>query len=355
MASRGRRVDRVVPVAVEAMRLDVDAGELLVRDLDGLLIEVSVDRGLDAEPGLGPGTSDQADDGLDTLQRTATPILGDVAEHPVLDLVPLARTGWVVRDRHVETRLVREALEFQFPQPRAVAVAAASVCGEQQSRGVGIGISSHAPPPATDGLDCEFGRVVVDADVDPSFVASDVVDAVRNRLAESLVDEVVHAHRLRLARRAPLLATVGEISDEFLLLGVHGDHRLTGTLKAPRLRVDVLELLVAIGVFRALAHLARPLQAVLHAVQQLADLLRTYLVSHRAKLLGELTDALARPTQRRFGIATRQRLYEGIQVPYDRRILLDQQLATRARTAHPLLARRIHRRAESHLLQVAHA
>src|SRR5579864_5516682 len=108
MSSRRGRPNGVVPFAVEAMRPDVETGELVVRDRDGLLVEVAVEGGLDAESRLRHGVPDEADDGFDTLERTTAPVLRDVAEHPVLDLVPLARARWVVRDGHVEARLVGE-------------------------------------------------------------------------------------------------------------------------------------------------------------------------------------------------------------------------------------------------------
>src|SRR5579863_9282290 len=144
MASRWGRADGVVPFAVEVVRLDVETGELVVRDGNGLLVEMAVEGGLDAEPRLGHGVPDEAEDGFDPLEWSTAPVLRDVAEHPVLDLVPLARARRVVRDGHVEARLVGEALEFQFPQSGAVAVAAAAVSGEQQARSLGVHASSHA-------------------------------------------------------------------------------------------------------------------------------------------------------------------------------------------------------------------
>src|SRR5271170_2640510 len=126
MPSGWCRANRVVPVAVEVMRLDLETGELVVGNLDRFLVEVAVERRLDAQPCLRRGVCNQTHDGRDALQWPPAPILRDVAEHTVLDLVPLARARRVVGDRDVEARLVGEALQLQFPQPCSVAIAPAA-------------------------------------------------------------------------------------------------------------------------------------------------------------------------------------------------------------------------------------
>jgi hypothetical protein len=59
----------------------------------------------------------------------------------------------------------------------------------------------------------------------------------------------VHVDKLRLARRLPLSAAVLEVADE-LLLGVDGQHRHPALDAGFGLRVDVLELRVAVGMLR---------------------------------------------------------------------------------------------------------
>src|SRR5580658_3952834 len=175
---------------MEAVWLEVETRDLVVGDFDRFLVPVAVERGLDAQPRPCPRAPDQAHDRLDALQRSATPVLGDVAEHSVLDLVPLARAGRVVRDCDVESGLVREALQLQFPEPRAVAVASAAIGGHKQPSGVGIGPSPHSSPPTAEGLDRELGRVVVDADVDPALVPSDVSTRLAMRTFLGVADSL---------------------------------------------------------------------------------------------------------------------------------------------------------------------
>ena len=134
------------------------------------------------------------------------------------------------------------------------------------------GISApHRREPATDGVDREFGGVVIDADADATGVRADIVDAIGNGLAELLVNEVVHIDVDRDALRSIIAAGVLVFADQFLFLGVDRDHRLTGGLIRFDLRVDVLELRVAIGMASAFLALAIDLTAIAEAFEQLRD------------------------------------------------------------------------------------
>jgi hypothetical protein len=73
-------------------------------------------------------------------------------------------------------------------------------------------------------------------------------------------------HRDRLAPQAPLPAGVLVLADQFLLLGVHPDHRVPGRLLLLGLLVDVAELRVAVRVLRALDRLGVALQGTLRSV-----------------------------------------------------------------------------------------
>ena len=97
---------------------------------------------------------------------------------------------------------------------------------------------------------------MVGADADPPGVGGQVVDAVRDGLAQLLVHEVVHVDPLRLAARMPFPPTVLEVADQLLLLGVHADHRVAAADVVAGLVVEVAELGVAVGVLGALDVLA---------------------------------------------------------------------------------------------------
>ena len=119
-------MDAVVPVAVEFMALEIDAGEVGGGDFDAGRIRIGVDLGTDLEAGFGGGGGDQLDDDLMADERFAAPVLGDEREEAVLDLVPLAGTRRQVADSDGQIEFVSELLQFHLPQaqPRSIAATA---------------------------------------------------------------------------------------------------------------------------------------------------------------------------------------------------------------------------------------
>src|SRR3974390_1493569 len=144
----------------------------------------------------------------------------------------------------------------------AVAVAPPAVSRDEQLGGAGKSLCPHLLPPAADAGGREVGGVMINADADPPLVIGHIIDAIRDRLAQFLVLKVVDAHVLQLAFGTPFATAVLEISHQFLLLRVDRDHRLPTLLQPRRLRVDELELGIAIGMLIAFARLAIGLQAV---------------------------------------------------------------------------------------------
>src|SRR5471030_1665038 len=110
--------------------------------------------------------------------------------------------------------------------------------------------------PATNRIDGELRRVMVDAKTNPAGIGCHVIDAVGRYLAEGLVDEVVRLHQIGTALGSVIAATVLVLADEFLLLHIDRNDRLAGCLKRRDLAVDVLELAVAVRVVAALLGLA---------------------------------------------------------------------------------------------------
>ena len=85
----------------------------------------------------------------------------------------------------------------------------------------------------------EFGRVVIDPNADPTLIGCDIVDAVGRDLAELRINEIIDANFLRLSFWLPFPATVLEIADQFLLLGVDRNHRITSRLVLRRPASDM--------------------------------------------------------------------------------------------------------------------
>ncbi|SAL21509.1 hypothetical protein AWB68_00825 [Caballeronia choica] len=111
-------------------------------------------------------------------QRASSPVGGDVAEHAVLDLVPFAGARRKMTDLYLHLQFIGQVLQLPVPQAHSIAVAAAAVGGNQQAAGVLIHRLTHFPPPAANALDGKFCGVVIDADVDPSGVRRQVIDAI---------------------------------------------------------------------------------------------------------------------------------------------------------------------------------
>ena len=155
-----------------------------------------------------------------------------------------------------------------LPAPQPIPVASAGVRRDVQNRGIRVGALTHSLPPVPNRGHRKRRRIVVASHAHPRFIAGHVEDAVRNRLALRVAREIVHAHRQRRRLRLPFPTRIREVPDQLLLLGVDRDHRLSGVQKPVRRRIDVFELLVAVGMNRAFLPFAHRLQPVAQAVEQ---------------------------------------------------------------------------------------
>src|SRR5580693_10792244 len=83
---------------MERVAADIEGIHLGIADLDALLVGALVENAFDFQSRLGRGCRNQFDDGGAALQWPAAPVLRDVAEQTVLDLVPLGRAWRIVAD-----------------------------------------------------------------------------------------------------------------------------------------------------------------------------------------------------------------------------------------------------------------
>ena len=187
-------------------------------------------------------------DGLVADQRMAAPVLGDEAEQPMLDLVPLAGARREMADLQasVPSSSARPCSDLFHSRVRLLllpppsAVISSSVARGKRRRP----ISSHQRRMLAHG---ELGRVVVDAHADPAFVVGQVVDAVGNRLAQFLVRKVVDADffAARPCGCHSRPAFLKSPTNSFFFVSTEID-RLLPLLKRTHLPVDVLELGIAV-------------------------------------------------------------------------------------------------------------
>ena len=75
---------------MKGVRVQGEVAHLSLGDDEAGLIATLIELGPDAQPGGRTRVADQLDEGLEGTERTPAPVLRDVAEEPVLDLVPLA-------------------------------------------------------------------------------------------------------------------------------------------------------------------------------------------------------------------------------------------------------------------------
>src|SRR5215218_10453279 len=107
---------------MELVAGDGDAFHLGFADFDTFLIGARVEYAFDLQTRRGRRRADQLDHSKPISKRPATPVLGDVAEQPMFDLVPLRCARRIVMNVDDETRLISELLQLELPQPHPRAV-----------------------------------------------------------------------------------------------------------------------------------------------------------------------------------------------------------------------------------------
>src|SRR5207249_1322013 len=137
-------------------------------------------------------------DDLVTGQRTPAPVLGDEAEQPMLDLVPLAGPWWEVTHVQHQAQVVGDALQRHLPQAVPTTIATTPIGRDHQLARLRKARRAHLLPPAANAGCGELSRVVIDAYADPALIASEVVHSVGDCFAEFLVRKVMHLDLLGL-------------------------------------------------------------------------------------------------------------------------------------------------------------
>src|SRR5215203_6154654 len=82
-----------------------------------------VQSGSDPQAGDGARVADEGHHRLERAQRSTAPVLRDVAEEAMLNLVPFARPRWKVRDMDRQLQIVGEALQASLPGAATIPIA----------------------------------------------------------------------------------------------------------------------------------------------------------------------------------------------------------------------------------------
>ena len=120
---------------MKGVRVQREVAHFSFGDDEAGLIASFIEFGLDAQTGGRARVADQFDEGLEGAERTPAPLLRDVAEESVLDLVPFARARWEMRHVDAEAQVVGQPLQRRLPAARPIPVAAAGVGGDVERVG----------------------------------------------------------------------------------------------------------------------------------------------------------------------------------------------------------------------------
>ena len=333
--------DGVIPLSVEGVPLEMELLHGLLRDFDPSWIRVLIQLAYNCQPRRGRRGRNEVHNYLVTHERLPAPVLADEGEQPMLDLVPLARPWREVGHGDLQPRLIREPLEFQFPQTHARPITPPAIRRDQQGPGLRVSALPHRLPPAANTLHGESRRVVIRPHVDPARIPRHIVDAIGRDPPEGRKDEIIDAHGHRLPGRVPFPPSILEVAHEFFLLGIHGDDRLPGLQGGLDLGINIGKLGIPVWVTRALQRLAVGLETVAQVVEEGGDNAMTGGVPQAAEFLGQLPHTLARPAQRGLGVASRQRVNQLLQIVLERLIGLYCPLATAPRAADAMGRRRL--------------
>ena len=100
----------VVSFALKRMAMKREGLHLGARYLDTGRVGALVEFSFDPKASSGAGVANQIDNDLKATQRFTPLILGDVAEQPMLNLVPLAGSRWKVADTYLQMDFVGKFL-----------------------------------------------------------------------------------------------------------------------------------------------------------------------------------------------------------------------------------------------------
>ena len=117
---------------MEVGRFEFELCHFDIGDFDAGLIAVGVERCLDGKASVGGRICNQVDDNIMTNQRLAPPVLRDMAEEAMLDLVPFASPRRKMSDVQFQADVVGQILQCNFPQSTSRTVAPAAIGGDHQ-------------------------------------------------------------------------------------------------------------------------------------------------------------------------------------------------------------------------------
>lgn len=131
------------------MLFEVELLHLVIGDLLPFLTSSVSASSMHPQPGLGGGTANILEHGVQTAQRLARPIQADLTKEPMLDGIPFRTPGRIMADGHAESIAITERLlQLELKAARPTAIAASGICQDQELCGAGKALSPLLLPPA---------------------------------------------------------------------------------------------------------------------------------------------------------------------------------------------------------------
>ena len=215
-------MDHIVPGWTNRTSGQIEGIAFVFGDLAALVKDAVNQKGANGQAGVSGGAADVVEHSLEGAQGFACPVERYLAEEAVLNRVVLGSTGWVVTDQNRKTELVcKLPLQFKFPKPETAVVATARIT-EDEDLVLSLKAGTHwVGPPLGNGMNGKLRRIMRVAHIDSALVVGDVIDAIGDGPSKGVVWEIMGIDLLR--RLAPSTSRVGEVADEFLVLGVDTD------------------------------------------------------------------------------------------------------------------------------------
>src|ERR1035441_9401254 len=222
------------------MPADVQAPHLLLGDLLAFLVEFGVEFCSDGQSARRACAREVVECDLVGPKRHSLPVLADLAEEAVLDGVPLGGAGGIVTDGDAQAMSIAELLlQITLEDPAARAICTTGVGEDEQLACSGVVLL----PAALDGIHGESGGLAGGAEHDGAGVAAQVIDAIGQRDALGIGEEVVIVDFRGLSPPGP--AGILEVADQLPLFAIDADDGEVCGLEAATLGVDRLELAIA--------------------------------------------------------------------------------------------------------------
>ena len=120
-------MESIVPLAVKGGSGERDGGHLGRIWFLACIVEGLIALRFHLQPRVSGGGRDEFHDDFVTHQRFSPPILGDVAEEPMLDLVPLAGRWGEMTDADFQAEFAAQLCQTPFPEVATSAIAAAAI------------------------------------------------------------------------------------------------------------------------------------------------------------------------------------------------------------------------------------